>query len=88
MSSLRGDVKALLSQYNEAYLRIHGETILEEAITFARNRLTSVISDLKPPLSMAVSLALETSLCRRMRSCCQENTSPSTKRTQHEMMPY
>lgn len=67
MSSLRGDVKALLSIYNAAYLRIHRETMLDEAIAFARNQLKSTLSDLKPPLSMAVSLALETSLCRRMR---------------------
>ncbi|XP_065050067.1 alpha-humulene synthase-like isoform X1 [Musa acuminata AAA Group] len=67
MSTLGSDVKGLLSLYNAAYLGTHGEIILDEAISFTKNNLVSALADLKPPLTMQVSLDLETPLCRRMR---------------------
>ncbi|KAG6499656.1 hypothetical protein ZIOFF_039446 [Zingiber officinale] len=65
MSTLNEDVKGLLSLYNAAYLRIHGEYILDEAILFTKNKLVSLLDELKQPLVILVSLFLETPLCRR-----------------------
>ncbi|KAG6495717.1 alpha-humulene synthase-like [Zingiber officinale] len=65
MSTLNEDVKGLLSLYNVAYLRIHGEHILDEAILFTKNRLASLLDELKQPLVILVSLFLETPLCQR-----------------------
>ena len=45
MSDLKGDVEGLLSLYNAAYLGTHGETILDEVISFTRRILTSMLSD-------------------------------------------
>uniref|UniRef100_A0A804JX65 Uncharacterized protein n=1 Tax=Musa acuminata subsp. malaccensis TaxID=214687 RepID=A0A804JX65_MUSAM len=67
MRTLGSDVKGLLSLYNEAHLGTHREIILDEAISFTRNHLLSALGDLKPPLTIQVSLALETPLYRRMR---------------------
>ncbi|KAG6467094.1 hypothetical protein ZIOFF_075090 [Zingiber officinale] len=64
MSTLNEDVKGLLSLYNAAYLRIHGEYILDEAILFTKNRLASLLDELKQPLVILVSHFLETPLCR------------------------
>ncbi|XP_042404685.1 alpha-humulene synthase-like [Zingiber officinale] len=65
MSTLNEDVKGLLNLYNAAYLRIHGEYILDEAILFTKNKLVSLLDELKQPLVILVSLFLETPLCRR-----------------------
>ncbi|KAG6499650.1 hypothetical protein ZIOFF_039440 [Zingiber officinale] len=65
MSTLNEDVKGLLSLYNAAYLRIHGEYILDEAILFTKNRLALSLDKLKQPLVILVSLFLETPLCQR-----------------------
>ncbi|XP_042400241.1 alpha-humulene synthase-like [Zingiber officinale] len=66
-STLNEDVKGLLSLYNAAYLRIHGENILDEAISFTKKRLVSLLGKLEQPLLILVSLFLETPLCRRNR---------------------
>ncbi|KAG6499268.1 hypothetical protein ZIOFF_039025 [Zingiber officinale] len=66
-STLNEDVKGLLSLYNAAYLRIHGENILDEAISFTKSRLASLLGKLEQPLVILVSLFLETPLCRRNR---------------------
>ncbi|XP_042404085.1 alpha-humulene synthase-like [Zingiber officinale] len=67
ISTLNEDVKGLLSLYNGAYLRIHGENILDEAISFTKKRLVSLLGKLEQPLVILVSLFLETPLCRRNR---------------------
>ncbi|KAG6495432.1 hypothetical protein ZIOFF_043256 [Zingiber officinale] len=66
-STLNEDVKGLLSLYNAAYLRIHGENILDEAISFTKKQLVSSLGKLEQPLLILVSLFLETPLCRRNR---------------------
>lgn len=73
MSDLKGDVEGLLSLYNAAYLGTHGETILDEAISFTRSILTSMLSDLEPPLLSKVSLSLETPLFRRTKRLLTRN---------------
>ncbi|XP_074561961.1 alpha-humulene synthase-like [Curcuma longa] len=67
LSTLNGEVKGLLSLYNAAYLGTHDETILDEAISFTKRQLESLLSELEPPLATEVSLFLETPLCRRIR---------------------
>ena len=42
--SLVSDVRGLLSFYEATYLRIHGEDILEEALTFTTSHLKSMVS--------------------------------------------
>lgn len=66
-SSLKDDARGLLSLYNAAYLGIRGENILDEAITFTKCQLTSLLSDLEQPLSTKVSLALESPFYRSMK---------------------
>ncbi|OAY78194.1 Alpha-humulene synthase, partial [Ananas comosus] len=65
--TLRNDPRGLLSLYNAAYLGIHGEKILDEAISFSRIHLESKAKDLKPPLANEVSRALVTPLQRRLK---------------------
>ncbi|THU43308.1 hypothetical protein C4D60_Mb00t07620 [Musa balbisiana] len=73
VSTLKDDPKGLLSLYNAAYLRIHEETILDEAISFTRDQLASMLSDLTPPLATQVRLFLESPLCRRMKRLLARN---------------
>uniref|UniRef100_A0A0D9X4S5 Uncharacterized protein n=1 Tax=Leersia perrieri TaxID=77586 RepID=A0A0D9X4S5_9ORYZ len=61
------DIRGILSLYNAAYLRTHGEKVLDEAIVFAKFRLRSELEHLKSSLADEVSLALETPLFRRVR---------------------
>lgn len=67
LSTLNGDAKGLLNLYNAAYLGTHGETILDEAISFTKRHLESLLGELEQPLASEVSLFLETPLCRRIR---------------------
>ncbi|URE19086.1 hypothetical protein MUK42_04307 [Musa troglodytarum] len=73
MSTLKDDPKGLLSLYNAAYLPIHEETILDEAISFTRDLLVSMLSNLTPPLATQVRLFLESPLCRRMKRLLARN---------------
>nr|B1B1U4.1 RecName: Full=Beta-eudesmol synthase; AltName: Full=10-epi-gamma-eudesmol synthase; AltName: Full=Alpha-eudesmol synthase [Zingiber zerumbet]BAG12021.1 beta-eudesmol synthase [Zingiber zerumbet]BAG12022.1 beta-eudesmol synthase [Zingiber zerumbet] len=65
ISSLNGDAKGLLSLYNVSYLGTHGETILDEAKSFTKPQLVSLMSELEQSLAAQVSLFLELPLCRR-----------------------
>ncbi|XP_042454708.1 alpha-humulene synthase-like [Zingiber officinale] len=67
LSALNGDAKGLLSLYNAAYLGTHEEMILDEAISFTKCQLESMLGELEPPLATEVSLFLETPLYRRTR---------------------
>ncbi|WOK96261.1 (S)-beta-bisabolene synthase-like [Canna indica] len=66
-TELTSDAKGILSLYNAAYLGVHGETILDEAIAFTREQLTPMLKDLSPPLAKFVSLCLETPLRRNIK---------------------
>ncbi|AQK41285.1 terpene synthase10 [Zea mays] len=62
------DTKCLLSLYNAAYVRTHGEKVLDEAITFTRRQLeASLLDPLEPALADEVHLTLQTPLFRRLR---------------------
>ena len=59
--------RSMLSLYNAAQLRIHGEEILDDAIVFTRNYLQSVVKHLQSPMADEVCSALRTPLFRRPR---------------------
>ncbi|KAG8086758.1 hypothetical protein GUJ93_ZPchr0010g9909 [Zizania palustris] len=62
--------RSMLSLYNAAYVRIHGEEILNEAIVFTRSYLRSAMKRgrlLRSPMADEVRYALETPLFRRPR---------------------
>lgn len=60
------DTRSLLSLYNAAYLRIHGEKLLDEAISFTTRCLQDRLEHLESPLAEEVSSALDTPLFRRV----------------------
>ena len=43
--SIVGDVQGLLSLYEATHLRVHGEDILEEALSFTTSNLKSMVSN-------------------------------------------
>ena len=57
--SLANDVRGLLSLYEAAQLRVHGEVILDDALVFITTHLESKASHLSSPLSDQVSHALK-----------------------------
>ncbi|XVF77675.1 hypothetical protein PTKIN_Ptkin14bG0066200 [Pterospermum kingtungense] len=63
-SSLKGDVRGLLELYEASYLRVHGEDILDEAISFTTAELTRAAETVDYPLSEQVSHALKQSIRR------------------------
>ncbi|KAA3452989.1 (+)-delta-cadinene synthase isozyme XC14-like isoform X2 [Gossypium australe] len=63
-SSVTSDVRGLLELYQASYLRVHGEDILDEAISFTTNHLSLAVASLDHPLSEEVSHALKQSIRR------------------------
>uniref|UniRef100_A0ACD5V1E8 Uncharacterized protein n=1 Tax=Avena sativa TaxID=4498 RepID=A0ACD5V1E8_AVESA len=65
---VNSDTKSLLSLYNAAHLRTHGEDVLDEAISFTTRCLqgTLLLEHLDSPLMEEVSSALVTPLFRRV----------------------
>ena len=57
----------VLSLYNAAYLRTNGEIILDEAVSFTKRSLESLLTNLQGPLAHEVKCALEIPLPRRVR---------------------
>ncbi|TVU42977.1 hypothetical protein EJB05_09404, partial [Eragrostis curvula] len=74
------DIQSLLSLYNAAYLRTHGEEILDEAIVFTRGKLEAALDTLEPTVADQVSLALQTPLFRRVRILETRNYIPIYER--------
>nr|QNC49793.1 terpene synthase 12a [Leucophyllum frutescens] len=56
--SLKADARGLLSLYEAAHLRIHGEDIMEKALAFASANLKSIAPNLSSPLKQQVLHAL------------------------------
>jgi hypothetical protein len=73
-------IKDLLSLYNAAYLRTHGEKVLDEAIIFTRGQLESALESLESTQADEVSLALQTPLFRRVRILETRNYIPIYER--------
>ncbi|XBI05700.1 hypothetical protein VPH35_133830 [Triticum aestivum] len=64
---ITNEPKGLLGLYNAAFLLIHGEPELEEAISFARYHLESMRGNFKSPLAEQVKRALDIPLPRTYR---------------------
>lgn len=64
-SFANADTRSLLSLYNAAYLRRHGEKVLDEAISFTRCCLQDIVECSESPLAKEVS-SLHTPLFRRV----------------------
>ncbi|PPS12037.1 hypothetical protein GOBAR_AA08616 [Gossypium barbadense] len=64
MSSITTDVRGLLELYEASYMRVHGEDILDEAISFTTTHLTLAAPNLEYPLSEQVAHALKQSIRR------------------------
>lgn len=60
--SLNKDVNGLLSLYEAAHLRVHGEDILDEALAFTTSHLESLKTQLRNPLAAQVIRALKVPL--------------------------
>ncbi|XP_011030746.1 PREDICTED: (-)-germacrene D synthase-like isoform X2 [Populus euphratica] len=56
---LTNDIQGMLSLYEATHLRVHGEDILEEALTFATTHLKSITTDMCPPLLVKLRHALD-----------------------------
>ncbi|GMJ11485.1 terpene synthase 21 [Hibiscus trionum] len=63
-ASLTSDVRGLLELYEASYMRIHGDDILDEAISFATAQLTLALPTLDHPLSEQVDHALKQTIRR------------------------
>ncbi|GMJ11483.1 terpene synthase 21 [Hibiscus trionum] len=63
-ASLASDVRGLLELYEASYMRIHGDDILDEAISFATAQLTLALPTLDHPLSEQVDHALKQTIRR------------------------
>nr|GMD50351.1 (-)-germacrene D synthase-like [Ipomoea batatas] len=65
---LTKNVQAMLSLYEASHLRVHGEQILEEALTFTTSHLESMLGlpQLSNPLRSQVSEALKQPIRRRL----------------------
>jgi hypothetical protein len=57
--SLINDAQGMLSLYEAAHLRVHGEDIPDEALVFTATHLELVSSHLSPPLAAQVRHALK-----------------------------
>ncbi|XP_011080427.1 gamma-cadinene synthase [Sesamum indicum] len=62
--TLTSDTKGLLSLYEAANVRIHGEDILENAVVFTTHHLKCMVQQLEPRLQCQVKRALEQPLHR------------------------
>uniref|UniRef100_A0A3B6JKK3 Terpene synthase n=1 Tax=Triticum aestivum TaxID=4565 RepID=A0A3B6JKK3_WHEAT len=60
------DVNSLLALYNAPYLRIHGEEMLDDDVTFTKTQLQSMVEHLEPRLAEEVLCTLETPHFRRV----------------------
>ncbi|XVE50477.1 hypothetical protein DITRI_Ditri01bG0165300 [Diplodiscus trichospermus] len=63
-SVLTNDVRGLLELYEASYMRVHGEDILDEAISFTTTHLSLAAPTLDYPLSEQVAHALKQSIRR------------------------
>ncbi|KAK4383260.1 Gamma-cadinene synthase [Sesamum angolense] len=57
--TLTSDAKGLLSLYEAANVRIHGEDVLEDAVAFTSHQLNRMVQELEPPLQCQMKRALE-----------------------------
>ncbi|KAK8368933.1 hypothetical protein V6Z12_A01G076900 [Gossypium hirsutum] len=78
-SSLTNDVQGLLELYEASCMRVHGEDILDEAISFITTHLTVAAATLDYPLSEQVTHALKQSIRRGLPRSRLGDTFPYTR---------
>ncbi|XP_030525206.2 (-)-germacrene D synthase-like [Rhodamnia argentea] len=59
-----GDVRGLLSLYEASHLSVHGEEVLDQALSFSSTHLESIKEQLNPPLATQVRHALKQTIRR------------------------
>nr|GLL43478.1 (-)-germacrene D synthase-like [Ipomoea trifida] len=64
--SLTDNVQAIINLYEASHLRVHGEKILDEALTFSTSYLQSIQPILTDHLKSQVSEALKRPICKRL----------------------
>ncbi|XP_076941113.1 beta-caryophyllene synthase-like [Bidens hawaiensis] len=67
--SLTNDVQGLIELYEAAYLGVHGEVVLEDALVFTRNRLNQIAKDItetNSKLSTHIQQALKQPIRKRL----------------------
>ncbi|CAO2835983.1 unnamed protein product [Amaranthus hypochondriacus] len=62
---LRSDIEGLLNLYEASYVGVDGENIVDEALTFCSNHLSSIVEELSSPMAEQVSHSLKLPLHRR-----------------------
>lgn len=62
--SLLDDVQGILSLYEASQVRVHGDDVLEEALTFTTTHLISIVDELRSPMAEEVDHALDQHLHR------------------------
>ncbi|KAK4384504.1 Germacrene A synthase [Sesamum angolense] len=67
--TLTSDAKGLLSLYEAANVRIHGEDVLEDAVAFTSHHLNRMVQELEPPLQCQMKRALEQPVHRGETNC-------------------
>ncbi|XP_060672619.1 valencene synthase-like [Ziziphus jujuba] len=77
-ASLTVDVPAMLSLYEAAHLRMHGEEILDEALVFTTIHLQLELSNMNSDLAGKVTFALNRSIVKTYQGQRQDITSLST----------
>ncbi|XP_062192109.1 (E)-beta-caryophyllene synthase-like [Phragmites australis] len=78
------DARCLLRLYDAAYLRVNGEEILDNIITFTKSLLQSIVEYLEPDLKEEVKFALKTPLFRRLKRVeARQYISIYEKKTTH-----
>lgn len=78
------DARSLLRLYDAAHLRVHGEDIFENILTFTKTQLQCIVQNLEPMLKEEVEHALNTPLFRRLnRVEAREYISIYEKNTAH-----
>ncbi|KAK7262668.1 hypothetical protein RJT34_30243 [Clitoria ternatea] len=64
--TLATDVEGMLSLYEAAHLKIHGEDILDEALAFTTSQLESLTTELSPGLARKVNQSLKRPLRKNL----------------------
>ncbi|EEF38721.1 (+)-delta-cadinene synthase isozyme A, putative [Ricinus communis] len=83
IQTLKTDLQGMLSLYEAAHFRVHGEGILDDALAFTTTYLESIVPNLSPPLAAQISRTLRQPLrkslarveARHFISIYQEDTS-------------
>ncbi|CAO2835985.1 unnamed protein product [Amaranthus hypochondriacus] len=62
---LTSDIEGLLNLYEASYVGVHGENIVDEALTFCSTHLSSIVEELRSSMAEQVSHSLKLPLHRR-----------------------